>query len=433
MTIKKFLFYIFKPNDPIELIGPERELSEYPTIIHRVKLVLFFLKQRKIKRSLSHFLAFIKQLYSIIFQILLLPVILLLKKKKIYFLYVNFWQIGAYIQQVDSLVKQKYIENSKSKFIILSPNLISENHNINLLFKSKIIVIENFFLYLIFFGFLNTRFFSLTSKEIEINKYGPKFNLIQNKYFLKKKSYQFFNLNKFDIEKEYSKNKKKVVCLHIKNNLFYNYLSQKSRTVNKENYLRSVKFLINKKITVIHFVSNKNELFKLKNKFYVPLFVSNKKNREKQIKYLKMCRFFICTQSGPASFSTIFDTPVLMTNISSYRLFFACKKQDLIIFKKIYNKKFKMFESFKKIFCTKLCNQLSDNVMQELDLVYIENTETEIFNATKDMFFITEKNKLKKNKQNIILKKLITRDTGSYYSSSKISNSFVKKNLDLLV
>ena len=71
------------------------------------------------------------------------------------FIYINFWQIGAPPQEIGTLVKYlKFSGFKENKIIVLNPSLISLTAETNKLYKKNIIVIENFFLYLILLPFL---------------------------------------------------------------------------------------------------------------------------------------------------------------------------------------------------------------------------------------------------------------------------------------
>ena len=74
-----------------------------------------YIKNKKIIH-LGLILDLIKKIYSLIVLIILSPIYLIfviyLNKNNLYLVSINTWQIGAYIQQLDSLIK-KY----KKKFI----------------------------------------------------------------------------------------------------------------------------------------------------------------------------------------------------------------------------------------------------------------------------------------------------------------------------
>ncbi len=433
MKISNLFFYLLKINDPINLYGKERYISEFPTFYTRLLTLIFHLKSLKLIRFFYEILNVLKDLYSLSFAIFFSPIFLLLKLNNLYFIKANTWQIGACIQQIDSIVKKKIIENPKAKFVILSPRMFSANRFLNYIYKSKIYVVDNLFLYFILFGFFNSKYFTLNSEKIEISKYGPEFNFVQSTYFKKFKKYDFFStkkfLKKFNFKKKSSSN---IICLHIKDDFFYKYKSQSSRSVNKKKYLLTVKYLLKKNFKIIHFTNNDKGHFSLKNPNYIKLNINFDQNKLLQIYYLINCKFFICTQSGPASFANLFNIPTLITNVTSYNHFFAHKKTDLVLLKKIFDYKNNKFLKFKKIFGTDLSKQYSDNQMSKCKLKYIQNSELDILNATKEMIGKTNNN-VKISKLQIDVKKIIPVNVGSYYTHSVFPNSFITKNLKLFL
>ncbi|MDC3030984.1 TIGR04372 family glycosyltransferase, partial [Candidatus Pelagibacter sp.] len=135
---------------------------------------------------------------------------------------------------------------------------------------------------------------------------------------------------------------------------------------------------------------------------------------------------------GPASFANLFNIPTLITNVTSYNHFFAHKKIDLVLLKKIFDTKKNKLIKFKKIFGSDLCSQYSDNQMLKYKLKYIQNSEFEILDATKEMINKTY-NKTQISKLQINTKKIIPVNVGSYYSHSFFPNTFIIKNLKLFL
>ncbi len=433
MKISNFLFYLLKINDPINLYGKERHISEFPTFYLRFSTLIVHFKSLKYKSFLFEILNILKDLYSLLVIIFLSPILLFLKLNNFYFIKANTWQIGACIQQIDTIVKKKILENPKSKFIIVSPRMFCANRFLKNIFNSKIYVLENLFLYFILFGFVNSKYTTLNSEKIEISKYGPEFNLIQSNFFKKFKKYNYFDTKKFLKKYSFKKiNCENIICLHIKDDFFYKYKSQSSRSVNKKNYLLTVKYLLKKNFKVVHFINNDKSKFYLNNPNYIKLNINFEKNKLLQIYYLIKCKLFICTQSGPASFANLFNIPTLITNVTSYNHFFAHKKIDLVLLKKILDIKNNKLIKFKKIFGTDLCFQYSDNQMLKYKFKYIENSELEILDATKEMINKIN-NKIKISKLQIDAKKIIPINVGSYYSHSFFPNSFIIKNFKLFL
>ena len=135
--IKRIIFYIFKPLNPLDVVdGTSRDsftLTErFLDLVNGNYRQIFLITKHIILLSLSIFY---------------LPIALILFCKKYKFLIINFWQYGAPSQEIGTIIKfLKLSEFNTKKLIYLGPKWISKTSEANKLFKSEVIVIENFFL-----------------------------------------------------------------------------------------------------------------------------------------------------------------------------------------------------------------------------------------------------------------------------------------------
>ncbi len=200
------------------------------------------------------------------------------------------------------------------------------------------------------------------------------------------------------LEKVGFKKKQKIVCIHIRDDLYSgdNSFNRHRNISSMNNYNKTILYLIKKKYFVVRVGKLHKKKFNIKSENFLdyPFF---KFNSEQLDMFLAAkCDFCISTGSGFDALARMFRKPVLYTNFSSYGDT-AFGKKHMIIYKKFMNKKKKKlsitdlhYENFFQI----------DNSSEILDkkLFFIENSDIEILNATKD-FINYKKNKKKFNKK----------------------------------
>ena len=103
---RKIIKILFKIPDPIYFFD---QIVNRPGILNTFLILLNYIKNKKIIH-LGLILDLIKKIYSLIVLIILSPIYLIfviyLNKNNLYLVSINTWQIGAYIQQLDSLIKK---------------------------------------------------------------------------------------------------------------------------------------------------------------------------------------------------------------------------------------------------------------------------------------------------------------------------------------
>ena len=68
-----------------------------------------------------------KEILISLISIIYLPLIILLYFTKYRFLHLNSWQVGAYIQSLDTIVKSNLIKEKKYKIFFLYPGFLKNN------------------------------------------------------------------------------------------------------------------------------------------------------------------------------------------------------------------------------------------------------------------------------------------------------------------
>lgn len=360
--IKRIIFYIFKPLNPMDVVdGISRNsftLTErFLDLVNGNYRQIFLITKHIILLSLSIFY---------------FPIGIILFFKKYKFLKINFWQYGAPPQELGTIIKYlQFSEFNTKKLIYLNPKWISKTSGSNQLFKSNIIVIENFFLYLIFLPFLMIKHISYNPYLADSSHVNSKFNLINDVHGLYKRSFEIFKIKKIPkkLFKKYELNKKKYIVLNIRENKEY-FSNRSVKKIN--NYKKTINYYIKKKIKIIRILDETDTKIKIYSKEYIEL-QSNKVDLYDQISLFKFAKFAIVSQSGPAGYACILNTPFLLVNSIDHNTNLVPKRQDLIIYKKI-NPKYLKNKKHK----------------------YLDNTSNQILNAA-----IKIENKLKNNYKSI--------------------------------
>ena len=262
-NIKRILFIIFKPLNPIDVVGS--------TSINSFSLLDRF--KRLINGDLKEILLIPKHLLLLLLSIFYTPFALILFFFKYKFLYVNFWQIGSPPQEIGCLFKfLKFSKFNTKKAIFLNPKLISDTSQSNKLYKSEIIVIENFFLYLILLPFLLIEQITLKPYLTDSSHPKSKYNLINNLHEKYSTSFEIFKIKKNDkkILKDLKNNinLKKYIILNIRNNK--KYFSH--RNVNKiQNYKKTINYFLKKKYQIIRLLDKDDTKINIYNKNYLEI------------------------------------------------------------------------------------------------------------------------------------------------------------------
>ncbi len=342
---------MFKPLNPID-VNENQSVYSFSLFMRFVRLINGDVKQ--IFLITKHVLLKIISVFYIIPSFF----IFFLNYK---FIYINFWQIGAPPQEIGTLVKYlKFSGFKENKIIVLNPRLISLTAETNKLYKKNIIVIENFFLYLILLPFLLIKNITIKPYLADSSHSLSKYNLINKLYETKFKNNEIFkivNKEKQNLKKIIKDiDLKKFVVINIRQNK--NYFSYRN-VVKITNYKKSINFLLKKKFHVVRFMNSTDEILNIKNKNFHQL-NAEKINLYEQILFYKFAKFSIVTQSGPAGYASILNTPFILTNSIDRGTDLTPKESDIIIYK-------------------------NKNKTDKKNKLYTDNTSFQILNSVKEM------------------------------------------------
>ncbi len=367
--IKNFKI-IFRTPDIVNLY----KFTNRPNLISSMSILYnSFLETKKLNKILI--LDIIKIIYSYFHLIIFSPFYIILfffiKINNLTLLSINTWQIGALVQQLDSIIKK----NPKKKFLLISPvYLMAFNSYPKIYNKNNLLYFESSLLYFLIYPLLVFKFFSMDAFKYEVLNKKSEFNkLHQTNNYKYNFDYLFLNIKK--------KKFQKLITIHFKDDKF----SQGSslRVSNWKTYIKTIRWLLEKNFTVIRFVHRDSVKNIINHKKYLEFEIKNDQDKIQQMYLIKNSKLFICNQSGPSSYNFIFKTPFLQVNSFPINVSFVCKSKDYLIFKKVLrkNKYVGLIEFFKYNFHLRF----STNVGKMKGFKLKDNSSNEILNATKDI------------------------------------------------
>lgn len=439
MNLSKIIGSIFKPLNPID-ISFNRRLPRKPySIFERFYIIFVSVKNKNFKLCILYSLNLIKAIFINLTIIIYIPIIVIFLLLKIKFVRINYWQYGTLFQH--SFMAIMDIENKKlnsNKIFLYIPKNFSSNTAILSVLKKKIKVIDNLLIGLLAFPLIHFKKTSINilnydehaekSNSFKIfNKFhGDKNNIyfhskVENK-FLEEKFFENFAFNSSD----------NYITFQIRNSDFYsdsNYLNRNSST---DSYLDAINYLaeLNYKIIMLnsysslsHLVSKKfrKQIFKFEN------YKNTSSNQSLELFIRKNSNFFICCNFGPKNVAQMLNVPSLITNCFPYHALFGYGNLDISIPKIIYKNNVQV--SLKEIINSNF--YLGQNLKENSDITFKENSNEDILNATKEMIIQTTK------KKQIYDDKFVRKKFKTFHpfleGKGQISKNFIDKNEDLFI
>lgn len=356
----------------------------------------------------------VKHILLFIISIIYFPIIIILIIKKKKFLLINHHQIGAYFHQLDCF--SKYSKLNNKKYILILPNSFNNLKIFNFHFEKYIKIISSDSLYFLFLPLTIYKKITFNPWVFETLNEKSNYNQIHSSYYEKFKKFSINYRLELKLAKNFLRKKKiknKIICFSLKDEKFYNYKS--IRDVNENNYLKSIKYLINKNYTVIRFTHNNSQKFKIK-KNYFEINIEKKLNNLLQTQLIHLSSLVIVNQSGICNYNTMTTTPFLLCDAIPLNTINVIKKNDRFIFKRFYQKKLKRFLNISEIIIKKL-HLYPEIYGPKNNIDVMDNTETEILHSILSS--------LKKNRGKQCKKIFIRHKTLScYYSHSSLSKTF---------
>ncbi len=429
--MKNIFFKIFKPINPIDFDG--RKIFKH-NLFRKIIYTINDTNFEKIYNGwlLARLMIIFKEMVVVFLMIIYSPILFVCYFTKFRFLHINSWQVGAYIQTLDNIVKSNLLNNNKYKIIYIYPKFLKSNLFLSNLYKKHLIIIENFLLYILFYPLVVSRFTSINNWKYETINPNSEFNKIHSKFYEKYNTYILADDKDFLFEKNFLQlcdelkidKEKKIISIHQKDDKFYDGSLSRGSKIQLLN--KTINYLLDNNYFVIRFISKVSEKMEYNNKSYLEILVSSEKDKLNQYIILKNSNLVICHQGGIHSYNQVIDVPFLQINSIPININPIIKEKDMVIFKKFISIKNNKKMNIKDILENNLHLYTDIRTLKEKGIELIENDEEEIFNAMIDI--LNKKNNSLTDKFKLFLPDYIS----FKYSNSKLSPSFLEKNSYLI-
>lgn len=412
--MKKYILFTFLPLPTIEFDG--KKWGPRLNILTRFLTLLNFFNNN-FKQNIFKLTIFFKHLFSFFYLIVTFPLQIIIYFSNYRFLDINFYQVGAFVQQLDCIVKQNELNRKKFKLVLLAPDSLCINNYIKYLYKNHVIILNNFFLYLVIHPFTYSQICSINPWKYEATNPDCIYNKLQKKYARKFKSYVLpLDIKKSSATEMFiSKNNiniNKIASIHIRDDEFYGIRSTRSSSI--KNLKKSIFFLINKKYKIIRFIHKKTKKLKIKNPNYLELKIETEKEKEIQYNLVRRSKLVICSAGGINSMNVISKSTFFCIDATQLNMMILTKSNDMFILKRYYDSAKKKLLPLEEVFKKNL-----HIYPEQKNFLLKKNTENEIFNVVKNIIY----DKRRVNCKNIFYNKKFKKYS-IYYTDAKLGFNF---------
>lgn len=260
----------------------------------------------------------------------------------------------------DKIVKRNFKIFNFFKYIFISSNIF---------FKKNIVVLN-----------------PITNRDI--NNIMEKTQINLKLLDCEKKEGNFF-LNKIGV-----KNQRKYICLicrdEVYKNLYLKHLKQDwsyhdYRNSDIKTYQKAVEYLINEGYFVIRMGKGSKDKLNINDKNYYDYSNSVYRSDFLDIFLFANCYFCLGSEAGIINTTFTYRRPLCFVNQATIGDFYSWSRNNIHIFKKYYSTQKKRYLSFKEIFNKKLDRLLRSEFYLDNKIELINNSQDEIFEATKEM------------------------------------------------
>jgi putative glycosyltransferase (TIGR04372 family) len=177
------------------------------------------------------------------------------------------------------------------------------------------------------------------------------------------------------------------VCLHVRESGFRNDKGRREyRNSNINSYIPAINHITSNGGWVVRMGDNSMlKLPKLKNVIDYPH--TSNKSELMDLVLIKLCYFFIGTQSGIYDVAVLFNKPILLLNMYSWTFGSPMHYKDRGIIKHVYSKIENRFLSINEIYNSDWSLQNINSIANQ-DYYFVDNTEQEILDAVREYYKI---------------------------------------------
>lgn len=202
------------------------------------------------------------------------------------------------------------------------------------------------------------------------------------------------------------------VCLHIRSSYFYNDNAH-YRNASIENYYKAIDLIIANGGKVVRMGDMVEDFITKPRKDFIDYANSSLKSETMDLYLIQNCKFYFGTQSGIIDTALLFKKPVLSVNSIHFAIP-GSGAYDITIYKKIYDKNLKRFLSFREAMF--LYGYFLSASFEEFsnDYEWVENTDQEIYDATKEIMHKIESLRIYKTKNQKTVQKILKQNASKY-------------------
>ena len=425
--MKNLIKFLLKPLNPVDLEFGSRYPRNPYNFYERIRVIIIGY-QTKDKYFFFYILNFIKYLILRFLVLIYFPLILILKIFKYKFVVVNFWQYGAFAQQMSFLIRDLDKEEIK-KYIVYVPNFSVIDRSLLNIFKKKINIVSNTFLCIILIPLFHSNLLRKSILKYDEHFIETKTYKINQKIDNFNKSYfDFENQQKINLENSFFdlfgfKSKDKYIAINLRTGSFYKDFFYNSRNSNPKKYLPIFEYLKKKNYKIICFNNEIKEFYNIENVYIYSEYVK-KHIKGFEIFILKETDLFITNNFGPKNVSSMLCVPTLVCDLFPYGSLIPYNKTSITIPKIIEKDNNKL--NFREI----LDYGYFYGIKKTENINLIENTREDILNGLNEILYISgNKNNLSNNR---ILKQIINKNIPCVDGLGSVSEMFLEKNKFLL-
>ena len=344
------------------------------------------------------------------------------------FVVVNYWQFGAFAQQLSFLIKDISSKKNK-KYLVYVPVVSVINTALLKIFKKKIKIISNTFICIFTYPLFHSKLLRKSIVEYDEHyfetrtyKINKKILNFDKKYFdfdieeKKKLEKYFFEVFNFDYKEKYA-------AINLRTGNYYKDFEYSLRNSDPIKYLLAIDQLKKKGFRIICFNNDVEEFQNLNNVIIFPKKLKFNKD-ELEIFTLKEANLFITNMFGPKNVASVLGTTSLVCDSFPYSSIIPYNEKDITIPKVIEKDKIKL--SFEEI----LNRGYFHSLKKDENLNLIENTSDDILDGLNLIFEKSKKNKYYPN--NLKFKKIMDKKISCVDGLGSISETFLEKNKYLL-
>jgi len=229
--------------------------------------------------------------------------------------------------------------------------------------------------------------------------------------------------------------KKDFVIIHARDSSYKKYDGESYRNSEIENFKNAVYWLKRKGLQIIRIGNTGMKKCSYENQIIdvTTLNLSREKKEVLDLYFIDQCKFLIGSASGPYLMASAFNKPMLLVDMAPLGNIFPCAKKAIALPKLYRNKSNGKLINFKVVLEYNFSHYRLDSEFELSGINLKNNSQKEILDATKEIFYRVKNNNFRENFIQRKFKKIFNKKIhDSANSSTSISSTFINKYKNLL-